>query len=50
MRATAHVDVLRLSGIAVLGGVEAQTRYPGESARDYKRRRREERKRRQRGR
>ena len=38
--------VLRLSGIAIFGGVEAQTRYPGESARDHKRRRREERKRR----
>jgi hypothetical protein len=35
--------LVRLSGMAVFGGVEAQTRYPGESARDYKRRRREER-------
>jgi len=35
--------VVRLSGIAIFGGVEAQTRFPGESARDYKRRRREER-------
>ena len=35
--------VVRLSGMAVFGGVEAQTRFPGESTRDYKRRRREER-------
>jgi hypothetical protein len=35
--------VVRLSGMAFFGGVEAQTRFPGESTRDYKRRRREER-------
>ena len=31
--------VLRLSGLAIMGGVETETRLPGESARDAKRRR-----------
>ncbi len=35
--------VLRLSGMAIWGGVEVQTRLPGESAKAYKRRRRDER-------
>jgi hypothetical protein len=33
--------VVRLSGIAFMGGVEAATRYPGESARDARRREKE---------
>jgi hypothetical protein len=37
--------VVRLSGIAMFGGVETQTRLVGESTRDYKRRRREEKRR-----
>jgi hypothetical protein len=32
--------VLRLSGLAIMGGVETETRLPGESAKDAKRRRR----------
>jgi hypothetical protein len=32
--------VLRLSGLAIMGGVETETRLPGESAREAKRRRR----------
>ena len=32
--------ILRLSGLAIMGGVETETRLPGESARDAKRRRR----------
>jgi hypothetical protein len=35
--------VLRLSGVAVMGGVETETRLPGESAREAKRRRRKQR-------
>ena len=37
--------ILRLSGFCMWGGVEVQTRFPGESTRAYKRRRKEERKR-----
>ena len=33
--------VLRLSGLVVMGGVETQTRHPGESAKDAKRRRKQ---------
>jgi hypothetical protein len=32
--------VIRLSGLAIMGGVETETRYPGESAKEAKRRRR----------
>jgi Domain of unknown function (DUF1707)/Cell wall-active antibiotics response 4TMS YvqF len=32
--------VLRLSGLAIMGGVETETRYPGETAKEAKRRRR----------
>jgi hypothetical protein len=32
--------IVRLSGLAIMGGVETETRYPGESAREAKRRRR----------
>ena len=35
--------VLRVSGVAVMGGVEIKVRHPGESARDARRRRRQER-------
>jgi hypothetical protein len=35
--------VLRINGFAIMGGVEIYVRLPGESARDAKRRRREER-------
>lgn len=35
--------VLRIHGFAIMGGVEIQVRLPGESARDAKRRRKEER-------
>jgi hypothetical protein len=38
----ASAPVLRISGLALMGGVEVSVRYPGESARDAKRRRREE--------
>lgn len=34
--------VLRLSGLAVMGGVETETRLPGESAKEARRRRRRE--------
>lgn len=34
---------LRISGLAVMGGVEIKVRYPGESARDARRRQKEER-------
>lgn len=37
--------VVRLNGMAIWGAVEAQSRYPGESAGAYKKRRREERRR-----
>ncbi len=40
--------VLRLRGLSVLGGVEVNIRYPGESSRDAKRRRRHERRERRR--
>ncbi len=45
-----HPDapLLRLRGAAFLGGVDVSVRYPGESARDAKRRRRLDRKRQQR--
>jgi hypothetical protein len=36
--------VLRISGLALMGGVEVAVRYPGESARDARRRLKEERK------
>jgi hypothetical protein len=36
--------VLRITGLAIMGGVEVRVRYPGESRRDAKRRVREERK------
>jgi hypothetical protein len=39
-----NVPLLRLRGAALLGGVEVSIRYPGESPRDAKRRRRLERK------
>lgn len=39
-----NVPLLRLRGAALLGGVEVSIRYPGESTRDAKRRRRLERK------
>jgi Cell wall-active antibiotics response 4TMS YvqF len=32
--------VLRLGGLAIMGGVETETRYPGETAKEAKRRRR----------
>lgn len=32
--------VVRLSGLAIMGGVDSETRYPGESAKEAKRRRR----------
>jgi hypothetical protein len=32
--------VIRLSGLAIMGGVETETRYPGETAKEAKRRRR----------
>ncbi len=35
---------LRITGLAVMGGVDVQVRYPGETARDARRRRRQERK------
>ena len=41
-------SILRVSGLAFMGGVEVKARYPGESARDAKRRRRLERKNRRR--
>ncbi len=37
--------VVRLSGMVIWGGVDVQTRLPGESEKQYKRRRREERRR-----
>jgi hypothetical protein len=47
-RAPAHLDpdrpLLRVSGIAMMGGVHIETRLPGESERDAHRRRRSERK------
>jgi len=36
--------VLRVSGLAIMGGVETETRLPGESAKEAKRRRRKQRK------
>jgi len=39
-----NAPLLRLRGVALLGGVEVSIRYPGESQRDAKRRRRLERK------
>jgi hypothetical protein len=36
---------VRVTGLALMGGVDVMVRYPGESARDAKRRNREERKR-----
>jgi hypothetical protein len=36
--------LLRISGLAIMGGVDIQVRLPGESARDAKRRLRETRK------
>lgn len=36
--------LVKINGVAIMGGVEVATRLPGESARDAKRRRREERK------
>lgn len=35
--------VLRISGVAIMGGVDIKMRYPGESSRDARRRRRQER-------
>jgi hypothetical protein len=35
--------VLRVSGVALMGGVDVSIRYPGETARDARRRRRQER-------
>jgi hypothetical protein len=32
--------IVRLSGLAIMGGVETETRYPGETAKEAKRRRR----------
>ncbi len=32
--------IIRLSGLAIMGGVETETRYPGETAKEAKRRRR----------
>jgi hypothetical protein len=32
--------ILRVGGLAIMGGVETETRLPGESAREAKRRRR----------
>lgn len=40
-----NAPVLRVNGFAMMGGVEVQVRYPGESARDMNRRQREERRR-----
>ncbi len=37
----ADAPVLRITGFALMGGVEVSVRYPGESARDAKRRKRE---------
>jgi hypothetical protein len=45
----ADAPVIRVGGFALMGGVEVHTRLPGESARDAKLRRREERKRLRRG-
>jgi hypothetical protein len=39
-----NAPTLRISGLACMGGVEINVRYPGESARDARRRRRLERK------
>jgi hypothetical protein len=46
VRSSAPPDgpVLRISGLALMAGVDVAVRYPGESARDARRRRREERK------
>ena len=41
-------SILRITGLAFMGGVDVKVRYPGESARDAKRRRRLERKNRRR--
>ena len=38
-----NAPVLRVSGIALMGGVDIKVRHPGESARDARRRRRQER-------
>lgn len=40
---------VRISGFALMGGVEVLVRYPGETSRDARRRMKEERKRLQRG-
>lgn len=45
----ADAPVIRIGGFALMGGVEVHVRMPGESARDAKRRAREERKRLRRG-
>jgi len=37
-----NAPVLRISGIALMGGVEIKVRHPGESAREARRRRRQE--------
>ncbi len=38
-----NAPVLRISGVAVMGGVDVKVRHPGETARDARRRRRQER-------
>ncbi|MGD8321055.1 MAG: DUF1707 domain-containing protein [Gemmatimonadota bacterium] len=43
-----EAPTLRITGVAFMGGVDIQQRYPGETARDAKRRRRAERKERRR--
>lgn len=47
-----HLDpgapILRVSGVAIMGGVDIKVRHPGESARDARRRRRQERRERRR--
>jgi len=43
-----HAPTLRITGVAVMGGVEVTVRHPGETARDARRRRKLERKERRR--
>ncbi|MGD8281709.1 MAG: LiaF-related protein [Gemmatimonadota bacterium] len=43
LRPEAGAPTLRVSGVAIMGGVDIKVRHPGESARDARRRRRQER-------
>jgi hypothetical protein len=43
-----HAPTLRITGVAIMGGVEVTVRHPGETARDARRRRKLERKERRR--